>query len=110
MPAAGLLGKTVRHLPNCVALTWPACNAGRDRYLKISRWVTSTASAVRRLRGRLLGESTAQKNAGHENDLMSRTLRLCQWMDPAAYRVLVSPWMATRTLSRRRSSALLVVD
>lgn len=62
------------------------------------------------LTGRLLEESTAQKNAGHENDLMSRTLRLCQWMDPAAYRVLVSPWMATRTLSRRRSSVLLVVD
>jgi hypothetical protein len=69
-----------------------------------------SSQAFEALTDRLLGESTAQKNAGHENDLMSRTLRLCQWMDPAAYRVLVSPWMATRTLSRRRSSALLVVD
>ena len=34
MPAVGSLGRTVRHLPNCVALTWPACNVGRDRYLK----------------------------------------------------------------------------
>lgn len=110
MPAAGPLGRTVRHLPNCVALTWLACNAARDRYLKNQPKGDIDGLSVQAFVGSVAGRINGAKNAGHENDLMSRTLRLCQLMNSAAYRVLVSPWTTTRTLSRRRSSELLVVD